>query len=142
MSQGFVEYHGFGTCYADGTLPIISKDGGCYNPKTYPFWKHPADATDKVNTRLQLKQKRHVAPSYIASYYTLLFNRMKKYSTEQEIDAFKKQKRKIFEKPKPEPEDVKPNNIKTLIVNVHDDVLKPNIDSSNEDKIKLEILTL
>ena len=118
MSQGFVEYHGFGTCYADGTLPIISKDGGCYNPKTYPFWKHPADATDKVNTRLQLKQKRHVAPSYIASYYTLLFNRMKKYSTEQEIDAFKKQKRKIFEKPKPEPEDVKPNNIKTLIVNV------------------------
>ena len=142
MSQGFVEYHGCGTCYADGTLPIISKDGGCYNPKTYPFWKHPADATDKVNTRLQLKQKRHVTPSYIASYYTLLFNRMKKYSTEQEIDAFKKQKRKIFEKPKPEPEDVKPNNIKTLIVNVHDDVLKPNIDSSNEDKIKLEILTL
>ena len=142
MSQGFVEYHGCGTCYADGTLPIISKDGGCYNPKTYPFWKHPADAIDKVNTRLQLKQKRHVAPSYIASYYTLLFNRMKKYSTEQEIDAFKKQKRKIFEKPKPEPEDVKPNNIKTLIVNVHDDVLKPNIDSSNEDKIKLEILTL
>ena len=67
---------------------------------------------------------------------------MKKYSTEQEIDAFKKQKRKIFEKPKPEPEDVKPNNIKTLIVNVHDDVLKPNIDSSNKDKIKLEILTL
>ena len=140
MSQGFVEYHGFGTCYADGTLPIISKDGGCYNPKTYPFWKHPADATDKVNTRLQLKQKRHVAPSYIASYYTLLFNRMKKYSTEQDIDAFKEQKRNFFEKPKPE--DVKPNNIKTLIVNVNNDMLKPNIDSSNKDKMKLEILTL
>ena len=140
MSKGFVEYHGCGACYADGTLLIISKNGGCYNPQTYPFWKHPADVTDNVNTRLQLKQKRHVTPSYITSYYTLLFNRMKKYSTEQDIDAFKEQKRNFFEKPKPE--DVKPNNIKTLIVNVNNDMLKPNIDSSNKDKMKLEILTL
>ena len=89
MSKGFAEYHGCIVSYADGTLPIIPKNGGCYNPKTYPFWKHPAGVTDEVNTRLQLKQKRHVTPSYIASYYTLLFNRMKKYSTEKEIDAFK-----------------------------------------------------
>ena len=65
---------------------------------------------------------------------------MKKYSTEQDIDAFKEQKRNFFEKPKPE--DVKPNNIKTLIVNVNNDMLKPNIDSSKKDKMKLEILTL
>ena len=58
MSKRFVEYHGSGACYAGGTVPVISKDGGCYNPKTYPFWKHPADVTDKVNTRLQLKTKK------------------------------------------------------------------------------------
>ena len=52
----------------------------------------------------------------------------------------KNKKEIFFEKPKPE--DVKPNNIKTLIVNVNNDMLKPNIDSSNKDKMKLEILTL
>ena len=58
MSKGFVEYHCCGACYADGTLLIISKNGGCYNPKSYPFGKHPADVRDKFNTRLQLKQKK------------------------------------------------------------------------------------
>ena len=52
----------------------------------------------------------------------------------------KNKKEIFFEKPKPE--DVKPNNIKTLIVNVNNDMLKPNIDSSNKDKMKLEIFTL
>ena len=47
MSQGFVEYHGFGTCYADGTLPIISKDGGCYNPKLILF--------ENIQQMLQIK---------------------------------------------------------------------------------------
>ena len=37
MSKEFVEYHSDGACYADGTLPIISKNVGCYNPKTYLF---------------------------------------------------------------------------------------------------------
>ena len=37
MSKGFAEYHGCIVSYADGTLPIIPKNGGCYNPKTYPF---------------------------------------------------------------------------------------------------------
>ena len=140
MSKGFVEYHCCGACYADGTLLIISKNGGCYNPKSYPFGKHPADVRDKFNTRLQLKQKRHIITSYIASYYTLLFNRMKNYSTDQEINALREQKIKFFKKPMPEPEDVKPNN--NDVVNVNDDMLKTNTGSSNEDKMKLEILTL
>ena len=138
MSKEFVEYHSDGACYADGTLPIISKNVGCYNPKTYLFWKHPADVTDKVNTRLQLQQKRHVTPSYITSYYTLLFNRMKKYSTKQEIDVFKEQKITFFEEPKvnySKPEDVKSNDIINTYLNVND-MLKPNIDCSNEDKIR------
>ena len=61
------------------------------------------------------------------------------------IDAFKEQKRNFFEKPKvnySKPEDVKPNNVTNTYLNVNDNMLKPNIDSSNEDKMKLEILTL
>ena len=57
----------------------------------------------------------------------------------------KNKKENFFEKPKvnySKPEDVKPNNVTNTYLNVNDDMLKPNIDSSNEDKTKLEILTL
>ena len=57
---------------ADGTVPLISKSGGFWKPSTYQFWKHPADAANRVSTRRQLKQRRFVPQSYVAEYYDLL----------------------------------------------------------------------
>ena len=48
------------------------KIGGCWKPSTYQFWKHPADAANRVSTRRQLKQRRFVPQSYVAEYYDLL----------------------------------------------------------------------
>ena len=52
MSKQFkVEYHTCGSCFADGTLPHISRMGGCYKLTTYPFWKEPEDDINRVSTR-------------------------------------------------------------------------------------------
>ena len=57
MSKQFkVKYNSCGTCYADGTLQLISRNGGCYKPTTYPFWKEPKDVINRVSTRSQLKK--------------------------------------------------------------------------------------
>ena len=52
MSKQFkVKYHACGSCFANGTLPLISRMGGCYKPTTYPFWKEPEDVINRVSTR-------------------------------------------------------------------------------------------
>ena len=83
MSKQFkVEYHGCGACYADRTLQLISRNGGCYKPTTYPFWKEPEDVINRVSTRQQLKQRSLITNYYIAQYYDLLEKRMAKYLNE------------------------------------------------------------
>ena len=83
MSKEFkVQYHGYGACYADGILPLISKNGGCFKATTHPFWKKPEDVTNKVNTRLQIEQRRYVLPSQIKSYYHYLKQKMEKHLNE------------------------------------------------------------
>ena len=83
MSKEFkVQYHGCGASYADGTLPLISKNGGCFKPTTYLFWKEPEDITNRVNTRLQLKRRRYVLPSQIKSCYHYLKQKMEKLLNE------------------------------------------------------------
>ena len=63
MSQNLnVSYHGCGACYFDGTLPLISKQGSCSSPIEHPVWKDPADVTDGVNTRNQLKRRKFAPP--------------------------------------------------------------------------------
>ena len=57
FKQFKVKYHSCGACYADGTLPVISRIGGCYKPTTYPFWKEPKEVTNGVSIRSQLKKK-------------------------------------------------------------------------------------
>ena len=59
--------------------PLYKKNGGCFKPTTCPFWKEPEDATNRVNTRLQLKQRRYVLPSPIKSYYDYLKQKMEKH---------------------------------------------------------------
>ena len=83
MSKQFkVKYNSCGTCYADGTLQLISRNGGCYKPTTYPFWKEPEDVINRVSTRQQLKQRSLITNYYIAQYYDLLEKRMAKYLNE------------------------------------------------------------
>ena len=83
MSKQFkVECLSCGACYADGTLLLISRIGGCYKPTTYPFWKEPKDVTNRVSTRSQLKKKCCVARSYVIENSNLLQNRMAKYLNE------------------------------------------------------------
>ena len=56
MSKQFkVEYNSCVACYADGTLQLISRNGGCCKPTIYPFWKEPKDVINRVSTRSQLK---------------------------------------------------------------------------------------
>ena len=77
-----VEYHACGDCFADGTLPLISRKDICYKTTTYPFWKEQEDVINRVRTRQRLKQKSFVAHYYIAEYYDLLKRRMAKYHNE------------------------------------------------------------
>ena len=32
-------YHGCALCYVDGTMALISKNGGCRTPADYPFFE-------------------------------------------------------------------------------------------------------
>ena len=83
MSKQFkFEYHACGACFVDGTLPLISRMGGCYKPTTYPFWKESEDVINRVSTRQQLKQRSLVMQSYIVEYYDLLKRRVVKYLNE------------------------------------------------------------
>ena len=61
---------------------LISRNGGCYKPATYTFWKEPEDVINRVSTRQQLKQRSLVTNYYIAQYYNLLEKMMAKYLNE------------------------------------------------------------
>ena len=61
-------YHGCGLCYVDGTMALISKNGGCGTPTDYPFWKDEEDVPNNVRTRNQLKRRTPAPKSYINSY--------------------------------------------------------------------------
>ena len=70
MSKEFkVLNHACGYCYYDGTLPLISKHGGCSRPTVHPFWKDPKDIKNTFRKGNQRKNL-HIAPeSYIDAYY-------------------------------------------------------------------------
>ena len=70
MSKEFkVLNHACGYCYYDGTLPLISKHGGCSRSTEHPFWKDPKDIKNTFRTGNQRKNL-HIAPeSYIDAYY-------------------------------------------------------------------------
>ena len=58
MLQSFVIYHGCNWhCYKDGTRKEVEYH--CHKPTSFPFWKHPKDATNTIakSTRAQLKIK-------------------------------------------------------------------------------------
>ena len=62
-------YHGCGLCYVNGTMALISKNGGCITPTDYPFQKDVEDVSNNVRTRNQLKRRTPATKSYINSYF-------------------------------------------------------------------------
>ena len=76
FSQTFVNYHGCGNCYLDGTNQIITKGKRCLTPRNNPFWKRPIDTTNKKakSTRSQLKFKIMATRIYAKKYYKYLRN--------------------------------------------------------------------
>ena len=69
MPQSFVTYHGCNQhCYKDGTRKEILCH--CIKPTSFPFWKHPKDATNSIakSTRAQLKIKPLAEITDISQY--------------------------------------------------------------------------
>ena len=64
-----VLYHCCSTCYYDGTLPLISKKGGCSIPTVHPFWKDPEDVKNSVKTRRQKRVAPFIEPKLIDAYF-------------------------------------------------------------------------
>ena len=70
MSKQFeVLYHGCGACYYNGTLPLISKKGGCSIPTAEPSLKDPEDVTNSVKTRSQKRVAPFIRPNMIDTYF-------------------------------------------------------------------------
>lgn len=69
FSQNFVQYHGCGCFYKDGTLPILNINKKYIKPTINPFWKRPNDVINKVETRSQLKKKNFIEESYVKRYF-------------------------------------------------------------------------
>ena len=72
MPQSFVNYHGCNQhCYKDGTRKQVQYH--CVKPTTFPFWKHPKDATSTIakSTRAQLKNKSLATKEEIIQYKNL-----------------------------------------------------------------------
>ena len=70
MSKQFeVLYHGCGACYYNGTLPLISKKGGCSIPTAKPSLKDPEDVTNSVKTRSQKRVAPFIRPNMIDTYF-------------------------------------------------------------------------
>ena len=59
FSQTFVNYHGSGNGYLDGTNKIVPEGRRGMMPTNNPFWKKPIDTSNKIakSTRLQIKNK-------------------------------------------------------------------------------------
>ena len=57
-SQTFVQYHGCGNSYLDGTN-MLTETGRCATPTYNPFWKRPIESSNKIakSTRNKLKIK-------------------------------------------------------------------------------------
>ena len=68
-TQFEVLYHGCGAFYYDGTLPLISKRGGCSIPTGEPFWKDPEDVTNSVKTRSQKRVATFIGRNMIDAYF-------------------------------------------------------------------------
>ena len=62
-------YHGCSSCYVDGTMALISKNGSCGTPTDYPFWKDVEDVSNNARTRNQLKRRTPAPKAYINSYF-------------------------------------------------------------------------
>lgn len=69
FSQNFVQYHGCGYFYQDGTLPILNINEKCIKPTTNPFWKKTNDVINKVETRSLLKKNNFFEKSYVKRYF-------------------------------------------------------------------------
>ena len=59
FSQTFVNYHGCGNGYLDGTNKIVPEDRKFIMPIYDPFWKKPIDTSSKIakSARSQIKNK-------------------------------------------------------------------------------------
>ena len=55
FSSTFVDYHGFGICYMEGTRKIVPKKRKCFQPTFEAFWKNTIDVNNNVETRNRLK---------------------------------------------------------------------------------------
>ena len=91
MSKEFItKYHGCGSGFYNGTVPLITKPEGCDKPTTFSFWKEPKDVNSSPLTRLQLKTaKKHLGQkSYLAEYKKLLSDRMAKHLSKVVAEHF------------------------------------------------------
>ena len=69
MPQSFVTYHGCNLhCFKDGTRKEMVYH--CIKPTSFPYWKHPKDATNSIakSTRAQLKIKPLATIEDISQY--------------------------------------------------------------------------
>ena len=69
-SQTFVQYHGCGNSYLDGTNMLIETGRRCAAPTYNPFRKRPIDVNNKIakSTRNKLKIKSRAFRSYMLHY--------------------------------------------------------------------------
>ena len=78
FSQTFVNYHGCGNGYLDGTKKIVPEDRKWIMPKYNPFWKNPIHTSNKIakSTRSQIKKKTKAKRNYIRRYakYAKIFH--------------------------------------------------------------------
>ena len=58
FSQRFVDYHGCGICYMDGTRKIAPKKRKCIQPTFEALWKNTIDVNNNVETKIRLKHKK------------------------------------------------------------------------------------
>ena len=70
FSQTFVNYHGSGNGYLDGTNKIVPKGRKCIMPTNNLFWKKTTDTCNKIakSTRSQIKNKPKANRGYMIKY--------------------------------------------------------------------------
>ena len=69
FSQRFVAYHGCGNwSYQDGTNKIVPKGRKCIQQTYNPFWKHPRDVCNRVETRAKPKPKTRAHKNFQRRY--------------------------------------------------------------------------
>ena len=79
FSQTFVQYHGCGYSYLDGTNMLLESGRKCLLETNNPFWKKPIDSCNKIakSTRNQLKSKAKTDASYMKKYFKFVKNYQK-----------------------------------------------------------------